>query len=205
MAPPTSGGIYTSQAIQLLSNVDLSAANGPLDLEYLHRLIDIQDIAWSDRSQWLGDADFADVPVEGLTNEGYVFSRFVELMRNDVSAGAPVPYGIPLGAPETWATGTLPEGSGTTHFTVADRFGNLVSATTTVESGMGSKVVVPGRGFLLNNELTDFQALGFDSAGRPYANSPEGGKRVRRTALGGGCANLWRKATSQQYESITCH
>ena len=76
------------------------------------------------------------------------------------------------------------EKRGTTHLVVADRWGNVVSMTTTIEENFGSGVVVPGRGFLLNNELTDFTATPADASGRRYANRPEGGERLRRTALG---------------------
>ena len=85
---------------------------------------------------------------------------------------------------EQYAQAPESEKRGTTHVVVADRWGNVVSMTTTIEENFGSGVVVPGRGFLLNNELTDFTALPADSTGRLYANRPQGGSRQRRTATG---------------------
>ena len=146
------------------------------------------------------------------------FSFFDSLPLNR-SAGAPVEHGNPpdVAPGIDWAKPPESQLSGTTHFTVADRFGNIVSCTTTVESGMGSAVVVPGRGFLLNNELTDFTELGQEfSTGRLYANRPQGGSRTRRTALGedaltvGGKRPLSRfikrtqKTKTKQIRSILC-
>jgi gamma-glutamyltranspeptidase/glutathione hydrolase len=99
-----------------------------------------------------------------------------------------VPSGQPAGVAAQllqWAAERESERRGTTHFSVADAAGNLVAFTTTIEANLGSAVVVPGRGFLLNNELTDFAGLPADpDTGLPFANRPEGGKRLRRTALG---------------------
>ena len=83
---------------------------------------------------------------------------------------------------ERYASAPESDKKGTTHLVVADRFGNVVSMTTTIEENFGSGVVVPGRGFLLNNELTDFTATPTDATGRLYANRPQGGVRARRTA-----------------------
>jgi len=73
---------------------------------------------------------------------------------------------------------------GTTHISIIDRYGNVVSMTTTIEENLGSGVVVDGRGFLLNNEMTDFDAIPFDGQGRTVPNAATGKRKFRRTALG---------------------
>ena len=96
------------------------------------------------------------------------------------NAQPPSPSSNPFA--ERYAPAPESDKKGTTHLVVADRFGNVVSMTTTIEENFGSGVVVPGRGFLLNNELTDFTATPADATGRLYANRPQGGVRQRRTA-----------------------
>ena len=126
------------------------------------------------------------VPEPGFVSKAYAKARREELSPPFGSAAAPMLAGVPPGA-EGFPYASMPEGeeNGTTHFSVVDRFGTLIAYTTTIENNWGSGVVVPGRGFLLNNEMTDFSATAVDpSTGLPFANRPEGGKRPRRTALG---------------------
>jgi len=99
-------------------------------------------------------------------------------------AGGSVPPGSPPGT-GGFASAPATQKQSTTHWSATDQWGNVISFTSTIEENLGSTVVVPGRGFLLNNELTDFTALPADPiTGVLYANRPEGGKRPRRTAVG---------------------
>jgi gamma-glutamyltranspeptidase / glutathione hydrolase len=127
----------------------------------LHRYLEASALAFADRGQYLGDPDYVNVPLAGLLSDGFAAER--RALIGDTAATKPVPPGDP----------TDNEGPSTTHLTVADRFGNVVSYTFTIESIGGSGITVPGYGFLLNNELTDFNFT------PGTANSPDGGKRPR--------------------------
>ena len=182
MGLPSSGGITIAQALNLLSDYDLLSV-GRADA--LSLLIEAERLAFADRNAYIGDPEYVDVPVEGLLNPDYAEERRQTLpltAPNDetnyrAQPGNPLLYqrdpspslsAVPV-AIETTST----EGISTTHLTVVDRDGMVVSYTLTIESTGGSGIVVPGYGFILNNELTDFNTE------NPHPNVPEPGKRPR--------------------------
>ena len=173
MAPPTSGGLTIGLILNLLESSELSDLP---QAEALHRMLEASRLAYSDRGAYMGDADFVNVPVEGLLSQDYADMRSEEITLEALSDPAPGnPFEFqddpspPLGPPSEADT----ESVSTTHLVTADEAGNAVSFTTTIEQIGGSAIVVPGRGFLLNNELTDFSS---DPVG---PNAPEPLKRPR--------------------------
>ena len=147
MPPPSSGGVHLVQMLNILEGWDLKAL-GHNSGEYLHRLIESMRRAYADRSKYLGDPDFNPVPVELLTSK-----RYAKTLRDaitldkakpssEVAPGLPAPYESPQ----------------TTHFSVWDTQGNVVSNTYTLNFSYGSGISVTGAGFLLNNEMDDFSA-----------------------------------------------
>ena len=182
MGLPSSGGITVAQTLQLLEAYDL----GSLDrAEALHWLIEAERVAFSDRNTYLGDPEYVDVPLAGLLNADYIASRRSAILTdpppdgNDYRAvgGNPLPHqqdpSPSLTVPPTSTVSSTEEGLSTTHLTVVDGDGMTVSYTLTLESTGGSGMVVPGYGFILNNELTDFDT------DVPHPNVPEPGKRPR--------------------------
>jgi gamma-glutamyltranspeptidase / glutathione hydrolase len=171
MGPPSSGGSTDAEALNILEGFAL----GPADrTQALHFFLEASRFSFADRNAYLADSDFFDVPLAGLLSDGFAAERRA-LIDPERAAVSPVPPGNPHPyntAGQAAATATT--GGGTTHLTVSDRAGNVVSYTFTIESIGGNGVVVPGWGFLLNNELTDFN---FDSLTHP--NKVEGGKRPR--------------------------
>jgi gamma-glutamyltranspeptidase/glutathione hydrolase len=181
---PSSGFTTIMSAMNLIEGIELSSF-GALSPSAIHRMVDAQNIGFADRALYAGDADFVDVPVQGLIDKAYARARRSALFSDMDSVSVPAPPGVPPGAPMVFASSPEEMEHGTTHFSVIDEDRNAVAFTTTIEANFGSAVVVPGTGMLLNNELTDFESLGQDPvSGRPYANGPEGGKKPRRTALG---------------------
>jgi gamma-glutamyltranspeptidase/glutathione hydrolase len=179
MGPPSSGGIAVLQMLSLLERWPPNPAEPELAI---HRFAQATRLAFADRERYVADADFVPVPVRGLLDPAYLAAR----------AGAvdwrlplgPVAPGAPPGAvPSTWGAGEESANLSTTHLVVVDERRNVVSLTATIEQAFGSGLVVPGRGFLLNNELTDFSARPTDDAGRPLANRAEGARRPRAGAL----------------------
>jgi gamma-glutamyltranspeptidase/glutathione hydrolase len=158
MGPPSSGGSTVGEALNILEGYDLA---GMTRTQALHRYLEASALAFADRGEYLGDPDYVDIPLAGLLSDSYAAER--RALIGPTAATKPVPPGDP----------TDNEGPSTTHLTVADRFGNVVAYTFTIESIGGSGITVPGYGFLLNNELTDFN---FTTG---TANSPDGGKRPR--------------------------
>ncbi|MFE3517642.1 gamma-glutamyltransferase [Streptomyces sp. NPDC059166] len=156
IAPSSSGGTSVGEALNILESTDLSKVS---EAAYLHRLIEASRIAFADRGRWLGDPAFEDVPTRELLSRRFADSRAC-LIKDDSVLPSPVAPGDPR-RPVPCASGgtaapTTYEGENTTHLTTADRWGNVVAYTLTIESTGGSGITVPGRGFLLNNELTDF-------------------------------------------------
>ncbi|MBD9721774.1 gamma-glutamyltransferase [Streptomyces sp. ID-01-6.2a] len=178
MAPSSSGGTTVAEALNILERTDLSKAT---DVQYLHRYIEASRIAFADRGRWVGDPAFEDVPTKGLLSQRFADSREC-LIKDDAVLTSPVAPGDPRD-PAPCATGgtaapTTYEGDSTTHLTVADKWGNVVSYTLTIEQTGGSGITVPGRGFLLNNELTDFSFTPANPAVHD-PNLPGPGKRPR--------------------------
>lgn len=178
MAPSSSGGTSVGEALNILERTDLSQAT---QAQYLHRFIEASRIAFADRGRWVGDPAFEDVPTKGLLSQGFADSRGC-LIKDDTVLKSPLAPGDPSD-PTPCATGgtaapTTFEGENTTHLTAADTWGNVVAYTLTIESTGGSAITVPGRGFLLNNELTDFSFAPANPAVHD-PNLPGPGKRPR--------------------------
>ncbi|HEY9441594.1 MAG TPA: gamma-glutamyltransferase [Streptomyces sp.] len=178
MAPSSSGGTTVGEALNILAATDLSKAS---EVRYLHRFIEASRIAFADRGRWIGDPAFEDVPVKELLSKRYAASREC-LISDDAVLPSPLAPGDPR-HPAPCATGgeaapTTYEGENTTHLTVADKWGNVVAYTLTIEQTGGSGMTVPGRGFLLNNELTDFSFAPANPAVHD-PNLPGPGKRPR--------------------------
>ncbi|CAL9601605.1 gamma-glutamyltransferase [Streptomyces sp. enrichment culture] len=178
MAPSSSGGTTVGEALNILEGTDLSRAS---QAAYLHRFIEASRIAFADRGRWVGDPAFEDVPAKELLSQRYADSRAC-LIKDDAVLTSPVAPGDPRDPAPCDARGTAApttyEGDSTTHLTVADRWGNVVAYTLTIEQTGGSGITVPGRGFLLNNELTDFSFAPADPAVHD-PNLPGPGKRPR--------------------------
>jgi gamma-glutamyltranspeptidase / glutathione hydrolase len=171
MGPPSSGGSTDGEALNILEGFDLDPADRA---QALHFFLEASRFSFADRNAFLADPGFFDVPLTGLLSDGFAAERRA-LIDPDHAATSPVPPGDPYpynAAGEAAATALQSET--TTHLTVSDRWGNVVSYTYTIESTGGNGIVVPGWGFLLNNELTDFN---FDSLTHP--NRVQGGKRPR--------------------------
>jgi len=175
MPLPSSGGVTVAEALNILEGYDLKSmprANAE------HLYLEASRLAFADRNAYLADPEYVDAPVAGLLSKEFAAERRkqIDLKRAaaDVSAGDPYLYqqdqSIPL---RPQPRPMQRENAHTTHFTVSDKDGNVVSYTFTIESWGGSGIVVPGYGFLLNNEMTDFDFSG------PRPNVPEAGKRPR--------------------------
>ncbi|WP_371633894.1 gamma-glutamyltransferase [Streptomyces sp. NBC_01259] len=178
MAPSSSGGTTVGEALNILKSTDLSKAS---ETQYLHRYIEASRIAFADRGRWVGDPKFEDVPTKELLSQRFADSREC-LIKDDAVLTSPLAPGDPR-HPADCATGgkaapTTYEGENTTHLTTADKWGNVVAYTLTIEQTGGSGMTVPGRGFLLNNELTDFSFAPADPAVHD-PNLPGPGKRPR--------------------------
>ena len=145
MPPPSSGGVAIVTMLNILEAYDLSGM-GHNSAEYIHHLAEAMRRAYRDRAQFLADADFSDVPVQRLTSKEHA----TWLRRNIDSERASISHPTDVEMP--------PESPETTHYSVVDADGMAVSVTYTLESGYGSGIVVPGAGFLLNNEMGDFNA-----------------------------------------------
>ncbi|HLR97236.1 MAG TPA: gamma-glutamyltransferase [Jiangellaceae bacterium] len=175
MGPPSSGGSTVGEALNILSNVDLGAL--PHE-QALHQVIESSALAFADRNAYLGDGEYVDVPLNGLLSQEFADERAAliddEAALKPVDEGDPWPYDDGDGNGSAGDPGTTGTDGSTTHLTVADDEGNVVSFTFTIESISGSGIAVPGAGFLLNNELTDFSA----EPDHP-ANAPAGGKSPR--------------------------
>ena len=174
MGPPSSGALTVGQILMMLEPYDIGAM-GADDPEAWRLIGDASRLAFADRGLYMADSDF--VPMPNLLDEGYMSTR-AELIGGDdalpeVSAGDPPWEHAALDLAPGWS----PERPSTSHISIVDAEGNALSMTTTIEGGFGSKIMAPG-GFLLNNELTDFDFATQDD-GRPIANRVEPGKRPR--------------------------
>ncbi|WP_330454622.1 MULTISPECIES: gamma-glutamyltransferase [unclassified Streptomyces] len=178
MAPSSSGGTTVGEALNILESTDLSRAS---EERYLHRFIEASRIAFADRGRWVGDPAYEDVPTKGLLSRRFADSRAC-LIKDDAVLTSPLAPGDPRHPGSCRSTGkaapTTYEGENTTHLTTADKWGNVVAYTLTIEQTGGSGITVPGRGFLLNNELTDFSFAPADPAVHD-PNLPGPGKRPR--------------------------
>lgn len=179
MAPSSSGGTTVGEALNILEGTDLGESS---ETRYLHRFLEASRIAFADRGRWVGDPRFSKVPTRGLLSQSYADSRACLISPDSVlpSPLAPGDPRRPDGGCEAARApaGTSHEGPSTTHLTTADKWGNVVAYTLTIEQTGGSGITVPGRGFLLNNELTDFSFTP-SVPGVPDPNLPGPGKRPR--------------------------
>ena len=173
MGPPSSGGLAVGQILGILENFDL-AAGAPLDVETVHLFTQAGRLAFADRDRYVADSDFVTVPALGMLDKGYLAERAALITDTDLGRAAP---GTPPGVFDPSAPDVTAKLSGTSHVSIVDRYGNALSMTTTVESSFGNGVMV--RGFLLNNELTDFSFSPVDADGLPVANRVEPNKRPR--------------------------
>ena len=183
MPVPSSGGITIAEILNLLHAYE-KQTGVPLkdvsNVDYLHRFSEASATAFADRNRWIGDVP--GVPVKELTSTGFAAERACGF---DPAKAQPRP--IAFGSPDGSYTSCAPghtaqaqpyEGLSTSHLVTADRWGNVASYTLTIEQTGGSGITVPGWGFLLNNELTDFDFTPL-TAGVPDPNLPGSGKRPR--------------------------
>jgi gamma-glutamyltranspeptidase/glutathione hydrolase len=143
MPPPSSGGVALVEMLNVLEGYELEAM-GHNSAAYIHHLTEAMRLAYRDRALLLADMDFVDVPIERLTSKSYAAELRQQIDESVAGMSAPSDLGLPYESEET------------THYSVVDGDGMAVSVTYTLEQGYGSKIVVPGAGFLLNNEMGDF-------------------------------------------------
>jgi gamma-glutamyltranspeptidase/glutathione hydrolase len=173
MPPPSSGGVTLLEALNIMEPFAIGAMN-PSGAEFVHVFSEAQKMAFADRNYYLGDPDYADVPVDQLLSKELASAKSAAIDLRKVTAGVADPSVlIGLG------------NNSTSHVSVIDTDGNFLAMTTTIEHIFGAALTVPGRGFILNNELTDFSARPFLDAAKkvPSPNQVEGGRKKRATSL----------------------
>ncbi|HET7280465.1 MAG TPA: gamma-glutamyltransferase, partial [Dermatophilaceae bacterium] len=183
MPVPSSGGIAVAEILNLLESFDArtgTSLGSVSNADYLHRFSEASALAFADRNRYVGDVP--GVPVDELVSQAFADERAC-LFSPTTALDRPVPFGSPDGSyaacGPTATTSRLPnDGQSTSHLVVTDKWGNAVSYTLTIEQTGGSGITVPGWGFLLNNELTDFNFAPLQ-AGVPDPNLPAPGKRPR--------------------------
>ncbi len=172
MAPSSSGGTTVGEALNILERFDLRRSSR---VQALHYYLDASALAFADRNAYVGDPAFVRVPTRRLLAQRFANSRACLIpKRNALPTPAPAGDLSARDCRGTAGTQRADTGKSTSHLSTSDRWGNVVSYTLTIEQTGGSGIVVPGRGFLLNNELTDFN---YDPATGP--NTIEPGKRPR--------------------------
>jgi len=173
MPPPSSGGVTVLQILGILEAFDLRSLR-PNSVEAVHLFAEAGRLAYADRDAYVADPDFADVPLAGMLAPRYLKARarLVDPSRSLGRASAGIPPGIHV----AYAQSAAPELPATTHMSIVDPEGNAVAMTTSIESAFGNRQMV--RGFLLNNQLTDFSWVP-EADGRPVANRVEPRKRPR--------------------------
>ncbi len=178
MAPSSSGGTTVGEALNILERFDLSAMTPE---QAMHHYLEASALAFADRGKYVGDPAFVDVPVTRLLDDTFATERAcavdpTKAATKPVAAGDVTSYdGVCAPAPTKGIVDADTENISTTNLTVADRWGNVVEYTLTIEQTGGSGITVPGHGFLLNNELTDFSTV-YDAAD---PNRIQPGKRPR--------------------------
>jgi gamma-glutamyltranspeptidase/glutathione hydrolase len=180
MGLPSSGGITIAEALNIMEGYDTKSMTRE-QVEHLY--LEASRLAFADRNAYLADPEFVDVPVTGILSKDFASERRKQIslqhasaLNNPAAAGDPYLFqndqSIPL-RPLPVKVAMREESKHTTHLTVSDKEGNIVAYTYTIEDWGGNGMVVPGYGFLLNNEMTDFDFSG------PHPNVPEAGKRPR--------------------------
>ena len=152
MPPPSSGGVHLIQMLNILEGYDLEKLSHN-SAAYMHLLIEAMRSAYADRSLYLGDPDFVAVPTNQLINKGYAQNLREQIDPEKARQSSQVYPGL-----ESWVANKPAESEETTHFSVWDKQGNIVSNTYTLNFAYGSGIAVEGAGFLLNNEMDDFSA-----------------------------------------------
>lgn len=147
MPPPASGGILLQQMLGMLEQYDLASMQHN-SVDYIHLLTHVEKLAYADRATWLGDPDYAHIPVDGLVDSSYLRNRMLGFNPERTTPSVQIKAGEAMAY----------ESEETTHFSIVDAGGNAVAVTTTLNDSYGSKVFVTGAGFLLNNEMDDFSA-----------------------------------------------
>ena len=145
--PPSSGGVVLLQLLNILEEFDLSSI-GHNTPESISLMVEAEKLVYADRAEYLGDPRFVQIPIQGLISKRYAEDRRKKINLSHATPSDQIKHGIP----------TLYESEETTHFSVVDSKGNAVANTYTLNGGYGSKVVVEGAGFLLNNEMDDFSS-----------------------------------------------
>lgn len=180
MPPPSAGTLAIAQVLGLLAGRDLAAlppraapwGREPAP-EAVHLISEAQRLAYADRNRYVADPDFVTVDTAALLDPDYLRRRALLIGERSMGRAAP---GQPRGATMALADDVSPELPATTHLAVVDGFGNALSMTSTIENGFGAQIMV--RGFLLNNQLTDFSFVP-EVDGVPVANRVQAGKRPR--------------------------
>lgn len=147
MTLPASGGICLAQILKSIEPYDLSKIEHN-STKYVQLLTEAQRRSYADRAHYLGDIDFVEVPTDSLLADSYIKKRMASFSWEKATKSSEVSHGEILGH----------ESDQTTHYSIVDQFGNAVSVTTTLNTGYGSKVLVKGAGFFLNNEMDDFSS-----------------------------------------------
>lgn len=178
MGPPSSGALTVGQILGISGQFDLSTPDDP---EAWRIIGDASRLAFADRGRYMADSDYVPMPTEGLIDPAYLEER-AQLIGGDRTDGFVALPEVSPGNPtwdhaQVWADDQSLEFPSTSHISIVDSYGNVLSMTTTIENGFGSRLMAPG-GFLLNNELTDF-SFRTHSDGIPIANRIEPGKRPR--------------------------
>jgi gamma-glutamyltranspeptidase/glutathione hydrolase len=174
MGPPSSGAVAVGQILKMLEPYDL-ARLGPDDPQSWRLIGDATRLAFADRERYLADTDFTPVPVRGLLSAAYIATRSA-LLRTEKALAAAEAGEPPWDHAINLSNGAALELPSTSQISIVDAAGNALSMTTTIEDAFGSRVMV--RGYLLNNELTDF-SFRTHKDGYPIANRVEPGKRPR--------------------------
>jgi gamma-glutamyltranspeptidase/glutathione hydrolase len=178
--PPSSGAIAVGQILGILANTEaekLPLANGMPSADWLHLYTEAARLAFADRGQYLGDPDFVQPPADGwmsLLDPAYLRARAQLIGPQSMKTAQP---GTPGSATSRYAPSPEQVEYGTSHISIVDPYGNAIAMTTTIEDQFGARQMV--RGFMLNNELTDFSFAPADAQGRPIANRVQPGKRPR--------------------------
>ncbi len=191
--PPSSGGLTVLHILKLLERFpigDRGQGFGFGSTRTHHVMIEAMRLAFADRAVWMGDEDYVSIPTQGLLSQDYIALRSAlihpDTRQSSLTSGNPLPFDKPSGSHTVHIQETPPlteEGVDTTHFTIIDQAGNIVTYTNTIESRWGTGLMVPGFGFLLNNELTDFNPAPTRNSDpthfNPGANDAAPGKRPR--------------------------
>ena len=175
MGPPSSGALTVGQILGILEYYDLKSMGAGNPISW-HLIAEASKLAFADRNRYMADSDFVEVPTQGLLDPTYLANRS-RLIKLYSALDTPVTHGLPPGSPAvSYAADFDVSRSGTSHISIVDSEGNAVSMTGSIEGPFGSHLMV--RGFLLNNELTDFSFVA-EKDGMQVANRVEPGKRPR--------------------------